>query len=416
MYQNYYDPNEQSYNKKKSGPKDNYYATLKRDYNQQLNNNIPQNMNNQIEKTNDKINVIMYKNGFILNNGPFRDISNPENRKFMEEVDQGAIPDELMKIGINKNLGVLIEDRKNEVYSMNPITSPLKEYIYGNQSDINNLSQNMNINTNFNDYNYISNSMNNDSNIRTEIKIHPPIILKPGEEFPFEQLQNLYNIKNPNPNKYEYHIKPPVVENNKFPNAGKDRRNTVDLTKMSLTPVWEGGRKNIFFDKNEKKSDKKKKSSGFKKKESKSVPKKKEEKKKFKTFESLIKEEKEKEEKGEKNDEEKEEKKFQAFSGQGQIIGNINTQGLHVQKDIKNIVDKNIPISTFSIRLFNGEIVKCEFNHTQTLRDIYYYVQKISGSNNFYLLDGFPPKPLREYNKLIGELKLDNTILTQKIK
>ena len=62
--------------------------------------------------------------------------------------------------------------------------------------------------------------------------------------------------------------------------------------------------------------------------------------------------------------------------GQGQIIGKINTQGLRVQKDIKNIVDKNMPISTFSIRLFNGEIIKCEFNHIQTLRDIYYYVEK----------------------------------------
>ena len=130
--------------------------------------------------------------------------------------------------------------------------------------------------------------------------------------------------------------------------------------------------------------------------------------------------EKEKKKKEKKKDgeeeEEIEEKKFQAFSGEGQIIGNINTQGLRVQKDIKNVVDKNKPISTFSIRLFNGEVIKCEFNHTQTLRDIYYYVQKVSGSNNFHLLDGFPPKPLREYNKPIGELKLDNTILTQKIK
>ena len=80
------------------------------------------------------------------------------------------------------------------------------------------------------------------------------------------------------------------------------------------------------------------------------------------------------------------------------------------------MVDEYSPISTFSIRLFNGEIVKCEFNYTQTLRDVYYYIQKISGSRNFHLLDGFPPKPLREYNKCIGELHLDNTILTQKIK
>ena len=147
----------------------------------------------------------------------------------------------------------------------------------------------------------------------------------------------------------------------------------------------------------------KKKEENFqlKKRESLSAPKKKEEKK-FKTFASLLRE-KEEEEKKKKanpqnkqngeNEEEKEEKKFQAFTGTGQLIGNINTQGLHVNKDVKNIVDEFSPICTFSIRLFNGEIVKCEFNYTQTLRDIYYYVQKISGSKNFHLLDGFNQNP-----------------------
>ena len=81
-----------------------------------------------------------------------------------------------------------------------------------------------------------------------------------------------------------------------------------------------------------------------------------------------------------------EEKKFQAFMGEGKLIGNINTKGLHVNKDIKNVVEISKPISTFSIRLFNVEIVKCEFNHHQVLRDIYYYIQKISGSSNFHLL------------------------------
>ena len=47
---------------------------------------------------------------------------------------------------------------------------------------------------------------------------------------------------------------------------------------------------------------------------------------------------------------------------------------------------------------------------------IYIYVKKISGSNNFILLEGFPPKPLNQLNKTIQELKLDNTTLTQKIK
>ena len=68
-----------------------------------------------------------------------------------------------------------------------------------------------------------------------------------------------------------------------------------------------------------------------------------------------------------------------------------------------------------SIRLFNGEIVKSQFNYSQTLADIYLYVRRLSGSNNFVLLDGFPPRPLIDYYRSIGELGLQNTVLTQKI-
>ena len=90
-------------------------------------------------------------------------------------------------------------------------------------------------------------------------------------------------------------------------------------------------------------------------------------------------------------------------------------KGLHFDKEYKNKIDCNQPFCTISIRLFNGEISKAQFNYSQTLRDIYFYVRKISGSNNFTLLDGFPPKPLRDYDRTIGELNLQNTTLTQKI-
>ena len=104
-----------------------------------------------------------------------------------------------------------------------------------------------------------------------------------------------------------------------------------------------------------------------------------------------------------------------AFSGCGKLIGNINTEGLNVNKEIKSNVDRLQPVCSISIRLFNGEIIKAEFNYSQTLKDIYLYVRNISGSNNFVLLDGFPPKPLNKYGKSIGELGLQNTMLTQKI-
>ena len=93
------------------------------------------------------------------------------------------------------------------------------------------------------------------------------------------------------------------------------------------------------------------------------------------------------------------------------MVGYANIAGLNVNKDIKNVVDIYRPVCKISVRLFNGEIIKADFNYIQTLRDIYFYVGKISGSINFTLLDGFPPRTLTDYNRTIGELKLENSIL-----
>ena len=403
MYQNFYENNSQ----KKNGPQDNYYGSAQRDFGQNFNNNNYKKANDDpFAKTKNKIKVILFKNGFIVNNGHFRDKSIPENAKFMAEVEKGMIPQELVNKGIH-DLGILLENRKNEIYKkkpVNPISATLDAYIHGN---LDNLNTN---NINLNNLNYIPNDLNLNPNVKTEIKINEPIILKPGEDIPLHwQAQNDLIMQ-----KYNNSLQNRSIKNNLNNN-------------MPLTPIGRrNNRKNTFAEKNVKVEEEELQ---LKKRDSLSAPKKKEEKK-FRTFASLIKEEKEKEEeekkkkrakkeqnyKEEKEEKAEEEKKFQAFTGTGKILGNISTQGLHVQKDIKNIVDEFSPICVFSIRLFNGEVVKCEFNYTQTLRDIYFYVQKISGSNNFHLLDGFPPKPLRDYDKQIGELHLDNTILTQKIK
>ena len=403
MYPNAYEQNAQNYNKNKNkGPQDNYYGGNQRGHGHQKNNNIQNSSDDKFKKTKNKIKVTLYKNGFIVNNGQFRDKSIPENNLFMEEVEKGLIPQEIRKKGI-KDLGILLENRKNELYmkkAKNPITEALNSYIQGNVN--NNYNQNIN------------NYLNNNPNIDPNIKINPPIILPPGQDIPlnFQEpfiISQSHQYQNQNQNQ------------NNFNNPKHIKKPNNNSNNLSLTPI-EGrtNRKNIFVEKNENKIEEE--NFRLKKRESLSAPKKKEEKK-IKTFASLIKEkeeeEKKKKQKGDNGEEEENkevEKKFQAFTGTGQLIGNINTQGLHVNKDIKNVVDEYSPICTFSIRLFNGEIVKCEFNYTQTLRDVYYYVQKISGSRNFHLLDGFPPKPLREYNKCIGELHLDNTILTQKIK
>ena len=192
----------------------------------------------------------------------------------------------------------------------------------------------------------------------------------------------------------------------------------MDIKNITRTPLgMRGNRINIFPEKGKESEDPQQKLR-------KSIDSHERGKRNFRTFTSWIKEEKAKEEeekksKGQKQQEkipeEKDEKKFVPFGGAGFLIDNVNIEGLHVNKEIKKSINKQYPICRFNIRLFNGEIITCEFNYTHTLRDIYIYVKKISGSNNFLLLEGFPPKPLNQLNKTIKELKLDNTTLTQKI-
>ena len=125
--------------------------------------------------------------------------------------------------------------------------------------------------------------------------------------------------------------------------------------------------------------------------------------------------EREKDKSEEKDKDKNEEKKFKAFGGEGKTLGHVNIEGLNIDRKVTNSIDSCKPICTISVRLFNGEIVKGNFNYTQKLRDLYYFVKKSSGSTDFHLLEGFPPKALTDYNKTIGDLKLENSILTQKI-
>jgi len=110
-----------------------------------------------------------------------------------------------------------------------------------------------------------------------------------------------------------------------------------------------------------------------------------------------------------------EEQKLKAFLGLGKSISSVNTQGLYVDKNVSSNVDRSKPTCKINIRLFNGELVSENFNLSQTLKDVFNFVAKKSGSNNFSLLDGFPPRPLTSFNQTILELKLENSLLTQKI-
>ena len=268
----------------------------------------------KFEKTKNKINLVVYKNGFILNNEPFRDRSIKENEEFMEQVERGVIPHELMDKGIS-SLGILLINKRNEVYR--PISNKHSYSIYNYDFfNPNNQYQNQNVS-------YYSNK-----NVR------------------------------PMPKKY----------------------NGNNIIPLGMTRV--NSSNNILRTSDSKFSIKNTKQSNIRNNS------------------------------GESKDKQK---KFIAFSGKGKLIGNVNTLGLHVNKNLRNIIDIFQPVCTINIRLFNGEVVKAEFNYSQTLRDIYFYVRRISGSIKFHLLDGFPPRPLRDYDRTIYELNLQNSLLTQKI-
>ena len=275
----------------------------------------------KFEKTKNKVKLVVYRNGFILDDGPFRDKVIPENEEFMEQVERGVIPHELMEQGIS-SLGILLINRKNEIYKPAQLSHHYSMYNYDFFNPYNN--DQLNQYNQFNQYNQNQTS------------------------------QNIY----PRPNKY--------YGNNIIP-LGMNRVNSS---------------KN-FFTSNSKFSLKNTKNNRANVSEGK--------------------------------DKEKKDKKFTAFSGTGQLVRNVSTTGLHVNKSLKNIVDIYQPVCNVSIRLFNGEVVKAQFNYSQTLRDIYLYVRRISGSVKFHLLDGFPPKLLRDYDRTIYELRLQNSLLTQKI-
>ena len=95
-------------------PQDNYYGKGNKAYDH-YNKKPTESLSVKFEKTKNKITLVAFQNGFIINNGPFRDRSIPENNKFMEEVERGNIPHEFTKKGIN-DLGILLVNRKNEFY------------------------------------------------------------------------------------------------------------------------------------------------------------------------------------------------------------------------------------------------------------------------------------------------------------
>lgn len=73
------------------------------------------------------IKVVLYKNGFIIDNEEFRDISIPENEAFVKDIKNSVAPEELRKRSRNnQTINIALDDRSSEVYT--PPKKPMKMF------------------------------------------------------------------------------------------------------------------------------------------------------------------------------------------------------------------------------------------------------------------------------------------------
>lgn len=277
-------------------------------------------------RTKNKIKLEVFKNGFILNNGPFRDKSLIENDEFLASVERGNIPQELLNKGIS-DLGILLINRKTEIYGNVPLYRSLPISV-----------------------NYINFSQNKN-------KLHP---------------LDLFFLNQDNQNK-SY-----MTSTYEPPASARSRINK---------PLYNINTERVFNHFNINRNPKKRKTVGADN---------------FIKVIDLI-------------EGKKKEKKYVPFSGKGQLLAEANIE-IANESEIKNFGNNTSPSCIISLRLYNGEIIKGKFNYNQTLRDIYYHVSQLSGLKEFFLLEGFPPKPLLNFEKTIFELNLNKSVLTQKLK
>ena len=109
-------------------------------------------------------------------------------------------------------------------------------------------------------------------------------------------------------------------------------------------------------------------------------------------------------------------KSIQYVSEEEKVINRTVVVNKRVEKFDENVVDLNKPHCFISVRMYNGTVIRTEFNTDKKLRDVYSFVKKMEQNNiiDFILLDGFPPKPITEFDKTIKELGIENSMLTQK--
>ena len=202
------------------------------------------------EKTKTKIKLVVYMNGFILNNGPFRDRSIPENNNFLSDVEKGIIPQELIRKGI-LDLGILLINRKSEMFGSPLYQSLPTSFNFINFSENQSFSQYL-----INEDIYQNNENSRNHKNGTPFVPQTPMITRNGR-------RNIF-----------FDSKTFDIQNNNFGNRSNKRINSLPKDKKIITL-----------------SDIENKNNG-------------------KT------------------------KKFTAFSGNGQLLGSANIEGIRVDEEI----------------------------------------------------------------------------------
>ncbi|EKE37563.1 hypothetical protein ENUP19_0248G0093 [Entamoeba nuttalli] len=63
------------------------------------------------------LNVVMYKNGFIVNDGPLRNYEDPNNKQFIDDVTNGFIPQEYIQQAQHNNIAINLTNSTQTIFS-----------------------------------------------------------------------------------------------------------------------------------------------------------------------------------------------------------------------------------------------------------------------------------------------------------
>jgi UBX domain-containing protein 1 len=72
------------------------------------------------EKNEVTIKLTLYSNGFTVNDGPFRNYTDPQNQAFMSQINQNRVPQELLAMTQGKPVAVQLQDKRQEEYKAPP--------------------------------------------------------------------------------------------------------------------------------------------------------------------------------------------------------------------------------------------------------------------------------------------------------